>query len=888
MGLFSSKKIISVASTVYNLAGEEKDRPNVLRSTIVRNVLSGTKQSMAASINNAYLNGSGIKYRSFFRWALLNYDLIGMPTGSMYAGDTINVLLIEELMPREPGTGVWVQNAFLGGADFENWADQWMLDNYPDEFTTEWECSFNRDTLEVTVKRVGGSTHTFVADNFEPDELYIYIQYISSIELEEEPIEIGSEVFLPPGTPFPPIDDFLLTSDNTVNRTETLTQTTTVVKSYSDGRPDETTSTALPSDFVVEKRTQVYNKIEYISSIDIDAKRAKITYRNLFTDKIISVMTSTSTVSEDIGGGVTMTTTTTYVTDTLIDNNSYRDDIDYRNEYIYDPLKIYIYKLGSGIPEFDALRSQTADFGKFFPAIPIRYENEFIEEIPEQDDVYELSKTAFRKATGGGSYDELIDNLKDTDKLDDMDYIYSVFGVSLNAIDNSCRKYIYLFFNRLALPNTSAISFEDYQAQVDAYNAAFLLWAQWRVEYGDDPYAPNQPPYLPPYPVLPNNEITISTIGDNETSSLRYDMRIYWNFIVEIFEDGKAKPTAKKGNYWIEYVGEEAVLDYVYDAESLTGYSFNARNVSIIHIYHQYEDDKYSYIKIYGLRHRNYVYGGESVEIGAKEALTDAEESGFIVPLHYATFREMSLIDSTQMATASQFIVINSYKITKQKWYEKGIFKIIFVIIIAIVSVVFTGGAGLGILGTALSVGTALGFTGLTAAIVGSIANALAALVLVTILQKLTEDLGIIGIIITTIVTIALSGGIDAFVNGGFANTFNTFLRPENLLKLADAASQGYAQIVQDNIMDMQQELTDLYESTNAQLKKMRESYAELFGMGGGEIDPLMFTNTLIPIESRDAYLARTLMTGNDVADMSHGMINNYADLTLKLPDAFT
>ena len=81
MGLFSSKTIINVASSVYNLAGDEKDRPIFLQSLIIRNVLSGTKRSLGDTITTGYLNGPGINFRTFFRWAVDNYDLIGMPTG---------------------------------------------------------------------------------------------------------------------------------------------------------------------------------------------------------------------------------------------------------------------------------------------------------------------------------------------------------------------------------------------------------------------------------------------------------------------------------------------------------------------------------------------------------------------------------------------------------------------------------------------------------------------------------------------------------------------------------------------------------------------------------------------------------------------------------------
>ena len=70
------------------------------------------------------------------------------------------------------------------------------------------------------------------------------------------------------------------------------------------------------------------------------------------------------------------------------------------------------------------------------------------------------------------------------------------------------------------------------------------------------------------------------------------------------------------------------------------------------------------------------------MDISAKEALEDVEESGFIIPLHEGVYRAMGLKDSTQMATACSFMVFNCYQVVKKKWYQTGIFKIILVVIL--------------------------------------------------------------------------------------------------------------------------------------------------------------------------------------------------------------
>ena len=63
MGLFSRKTIITVSSMAYNLAGDPESRANFLKATVLGNVLAN--KDMGAGIVNGYLNGPGIKLRSF-------------------------------------------------------------------------------------------------------------------------------------------------------------------------------------------------------------------------------------------------------------------------------------------------------------------------------------------------------------------------------------------------------------------------------------------------------------------------------------------------------------------------------------------------------------------------------------------------------------------------------------------------------------------------------------------------------------------------------------------------------------------------------------------------------------------------------------------------------
>lgn len=905
MGLFSSKTIINVASSVYNLAGDEKDRAIFLQSLIIRNVLLGTKRSLGDTITTGYLNGPGIKFRTFFRWAVKNYDLIGMPTGKMYAGDVINTQTVAAQIPVGPNESIWVQEARLADSDYEMWAEQWMLRNHPDLLDQGWEADFDDATFTVHIKLPDESEHSFVANNFVMGAKYVFAYYTRSTAGGSEPVEEGSPVPLAPGAPFPATTGFLSVSNSSTDRTETLQTVTNEVVTYSDGRPAETSLTTDSENATVTKRVRVYDKETYTGNAeDEDAKLIRRDILTLIEDQEVVTEVETSTVVVDIGDGVTKTTTTIITTDILVENNSYQEDTQKKYATKWEPLDLFIYRIGSGNAVLDGLVEQVADYGQFFPMIPMRLDNKFLSEIAGMEDELALAKKAFRKGTDGGRYDDIIDELSDSQDLKDMDYIYVVYGVSLNVIDKSARRYIYEFFDRLQENQIGgANSGTQFAEDMAAYTAAYEAWLEWRnsnngSENGGWNFNPQPEPVVPPKPTLPQNEIKIQNLGADGSLNINYDIRITWNFISKGSGTGLGKPGVKKNDIWIEYRGETVIENPIYTGEG----SYNENNwsgvisnnqtrYSTIRIWWQKENDSYVYMDVAGLEHKNYIYGGKSVKITAKEALEDGEESGFLIPLHYATFRNMRLVDSTQMSTACVFLVINCYVKKKKKWWQSSIFAIIFVIIVAVVSVVLTGGAGVGLLGSHMAVGSSIGLTGMGAAIAGSIANALAALVLTTMITKLTENMGILGTILGAVLSIVLTGAIQNFTSGGgFFFDFSQLMRADNILKLLDAAGQGYAAYVRGSIEDIQQDLIKYQEDANKELKRIREAFFEQFGYGGGQIDPMMFVGDNSPVmaESRDTFLTRTLMTGSDVAQMSHDMLHDYVELTTTLPNAFT
>ncbi|MCR5943474.1 hypothetical protein FG152_22080 [Ochrobactrum sp. XJ1] len=511
--------------------------------------------------------------------------------------------------------------------------------------------------------------------------------------------------------------------------------------------------------------------------------------------------------------------------------------------------------------------------------------NEFLSET-NHPEVFAQTKKAYKKATGS-KLTKIIEDIADNESLDDIDNTYVVFGVSLNVVENACRRYIYTFLKKLQASQIGGPNvYADYKQAVLDQKPIADAWWEWFWTRDGHEHVGEEPP-KPVYPTLPDNELRIKGQSNLDT---QYDVRIQWKFITEVNGTGLGKADAKPGDVWLEFTGTDDVTVTILSAK-FENTMDRSDKYEKIRVWQQVTANTYTYLDVVGLIQRNYVYKMDSQIISAKKALEDVDESGFIIPLHYQTWTDTPLINSTQMATACVFVVFNCYEIHKQKWYQTGIFKILFVIVLAIVSVIFTGGAGIGILGANMTIGTAFGFSGLTAAIVGSVANALAALVISTILEKVVADLGILGQIIGALIGFVV-GSISSISTGGLASfNWGDLLRADRILALTNSVGKGIAGAINADTMGYAQKMQDLQERADEELKKINEAYYAEFGYGSqGLINPFMFVDpdTSLKAESSSTFLARTLMTGSDVAQMSQDLLYDFVKYSLKLPDAFT
>lgn len=885
MGLFSSKKKTYVSSSVWNMAGDIKDRANYLKTTVAGNVLMDSDISLGEAIPRAYLNGPGIGLRNYAKWAKgsSNYDdYVGYVGGGVAMGDSMDPEVLKTHLIVAPTEFLVLTEYDLGFADSDWWAEEYMVNNHQDLLFTEWFSEYMETTGDIQITFEDTTTVTFTPVGFDPQKSYLYCLYMAISGGTTGPVTPGSVVTVPDEASFPPTTGYTLYSDDDTVESGSLDVLTVVDVTYSDGTPPEHTETPSTVPVSLNVNTQTYHKY---TLIDHDNSTHDL-YIQTRRDVVGAPGTPVITVDVEDIGGVIKTTTTSVTTDEVVFELSYHMDVQaVVNDQISD-YRYFRYEKGTGEPDLDVMFTLPVDIGQFMPYIPIRINNSFIRDF--EPDLYKRTKRAYFKAMAGGSLNKLVSKIEDNPNLGDIDFTYAVYGTSLNSPEDTARQYMFEFFDLMTSTNPDAYTkFAEWQIQCALADASVEAYNDWASTGGSG--SGTAPPVLIPYPQIPLLKMDMRSTTD----WMNFHMSVEMNGVNKIDGTG-LRPGHKKGQYWIE---SETALEFTKKYVTMgtnssggsmyQGMSTYTQEIEKHVIYHQVTDLYWEAIELFGLIHRNYVYDGKWVVIKASEAMADPEESGFIIPIHEETFRQMSLIDATQLATTSCYLVFNCYKVVKSKWYQSGWFKILIVVVIVIISIFFPPAAGAaGVLGSSAAVGTAIGFTGTAAIVAGTIANALAAMI---ITKALTAALGDkLGPLLGSVVTIVLSvyAGVGSGANFDASTMVTELSKADNLLALTDGLVKSVSAFMNDKTMAILEETQRMMEQYKQDMLEVAKQYDEMFGgKTGGVIDPLLYTNAGYSGqgESRGAFIERTLMCGGDIAEMTQTLISNFTKVTLSL-----
>lgn len=574
--------------------------------------------------------------------------------------------------------------------------------------------------------------------------------------------------------------------------------------------------------------------------------------------------------------------------------------------------QLFTYRMGSGNVIFDAMQQTPLDRYEFFPALPLRLDNKSIRHA-DLTTTFDAVKPAFKKMTGS-SVDDLLDQIEENTSIGDIDFCFLVHGVSINSKENEAKRYLYKFFaNLISVQQSGKVAFNASKpAQLSALQMV-ISTTRW---LGNNTPAVVSDPIASQLSggTMPASTgtvpLTTSEVRVYSGKTPQYDQRITWNYIDETlgygngktFDGNQSRGTLKVGDLWFfvaPSLNIPGVLDTNYRADGDHGRTQSYRYISApysierIYLFHQRSQFAYSRLEIVGMQHVNQVYNGKSVitSISQALALTD-EESGFLVPLHYPSLSDMGLLRSTQLATANTYLVFNSYQVVRKKWWQKGIFRILLIIAMAIITVIVPplgGMAAGGILGTNLAIGAAMGFgTAMGAAIAGAIANALASMILTTLIQvgatKLFGEK--FGAIIGTIASFMAMNYATSYAQTGTFNVdWGSMLRAENLMKITNSVTGAYTAWIQGDTKGIYEDIAGLDGDYKDRFDAVEDATKEMLGSTPSLIDPMMLTDVLSQFsETSDEFVTRTTLTGDEIAELSQIMIYEFAQISLELP----
>lgn len=912
MGIFSSKKKTYVASSVFNLAGDVEDTTDYLKFVVGSSVLTSSN-NLASDIVGGMMHGPASSQNRFLKWANREYT-VSRIDASITNDQLQNPAVLVPYIDADPNQTVWVQAAFVGLPDPELFAEAYLAEEHPELLTRDWTYEYDEFSRILDIRFVDPSNNkTVLMPLYNKDAKYIYARYVLSLDddVSSIAIPIRSRENLISFNQVPITSDYSRgPSTSTLNTPVILNRNVRVITEYNDGRPRTVTNT--PSTY-----TGYYDRVEsnYFYSVHrgrITSSPQTITERFTLnvtqTHRIRSRETREQTRTDDGMGTITTVRSEQYVEPIWSYVLSKAETV---NQHLEGP-KVFIYEIGSGNPTLDRLSHRVNNDATLFPVIPLRHQNRFIDHPDLVDEYYEPISQAYKKATNKGDIEELLDQLKENEDIGDVDFIYMVFGLSLNELDNASGRYIYQFLKDLIpYQAMNRTEFANYYRQSRAANIAGIRWDNWNrvVTSASGRANTNQEPPRPSYPAPRRTNLLMQSSGSLLAD---FNMFITWLYIDEQVFAGRGRRGAKRGDVWMRsepYPVELGATDdeYIPDGLIVTGSGRGSiydrmldmkSNSGVVYIYYQYDNTMYRRLEIVGMEHNNYVYGGKAVTIKAGDALKDEDPSGFIIPMNYPTLKKLSLVDQNQVATRNKLLVMNSYQIVKKRWYQRGIFKFVVAIIMIVGAFFIMGPAAFaaapGILGTNAAVGAMLGLSAVAGSIAGAAANAIAAMILISVIQDVAVKVfgEKLGAIIAAVATFAVMQGNISFTgpNAGINPiNWNEMFRVDNLMKLTDPIMQATQGVINGEMGEIAEDYESLMDQYNSDMKEIEKLTRDNIGSGSG-LDPMMLTDAArehMLREPSSSFLARTLMTGTEIADLSMGMIDRFVDATLALKGPF-
>lgn len=468
------------------------------------------------------------------------------------------------------------------------------------------------------------------------------------------------------------------------------------------------------------------------------------------------------------------------------------------------------------IPELDDLFNGVAAFGQFYPRVYFKLNSvDLVNVVDKTTPEYKTSKQIANKigmnwATTSKILQDGVESASDDFSLGDVTDMFITLAAPMNTSDPVINEYLYQYWLKAYTNVGSIITTGDYAGAKSG---------------------------------------TMLHVKDNV-----YTHYVSYDAISAHVLSGSAQPI---GSYTSQYLSQVdlAVLDGV------TPTRFNYAVVQSYKPYHayryQHSSTEYTEIRVYAAVSGQAFAGGGTHSVGAEEDL--------IVPLDRSAVLYMTSKEKELLYSKCLYLLVNIRIVIKINWYQRGIFKVVL-IIVAVAIAVFSAGTG----------------TPISTTIIMTVIKVIALSILMEGLLNLAVKLGLDPNLVAVIATIALIASGYAYVNG--SEVFG--LTAVELLQVSTVAFQLNAKINMKNLEELYGQM-DVFEAESKEKMEQIRQAKELLGTPPVDLslDLLLSDNrskVFIALgESPDEFMSKSSM---NIIEVAQSYVSDYVSIMMQPP----
>ena len=482
----------------------------------------------------------------------------------------------------------------------------------------------------------------------------------------------------------------------------------------------------------------------------------------------------------------------------------------------------------------------------YMPVIPLRYNNQDLTR-PSETELYLTSKELLQKVDL--KLEALGDQLNKNPDISAIDHAYVMFGVNVQTEHIPSLFYLNCYFHQV-------------MANQRADETEFLAVLA-NPDYNDEPFT-----------TIDTN--SLARLFKGETDSLKeygLSLDVRYDYIKSQVTDevigrvGYATKEIKPYDVTIRFIGPFTTATTIISSRRklVLRAQINAAQVRTV--------------EVYNLGTINSIYKGKSENVFLQDVQNNKDENGLIIPIQYQFSRTVftNMQDMNSFYADTMLLIINSYEVTKIKWYQKGFFKIL-VMVVMIVIAVWAGQVYLAKVGAAYAAGGVV--AALTLIGKGVLLSLAISYAVRFVVKNFGEQLGIFGAML------AMAAAVIASKGFGLLGTASEFMMTtcNYMLQISSALISSANEFlleagakIQENYAAFTEKLAGLWEELEETLDLLEWK---------ADIDPLIFTKPerflILPNETPTVFFKRCLELPDNSLYAVHDEIPNFFDMRLR------